>query len=518
MDLRISREKVPAAECIWNGLQEQGVELDYILPDYYPDIFRLVRCEVSPVITGYSVIGDKLSYELKCDIKILYCTDSDSIIRCISQKQSFSKTAELGKSCSDPTVKISAKTDHVNYRAVNKRRLDMRAAVSVKIDVSGTKEQEVISDVSGMNIQLRKIPVNFASSKLNTEKIVRISEETEISPAQPAIISVISSRCIPTVPETKIISGKLMTKGEINIRLLYSCEKDGKGTVEAMSFSVPYSQISDMDGLDESFSCSATAEIISCELTPTGDKNNDNRILKYETEIKISCDAVRTSSIMIASDAYSTVYPCDVSFSDINARQLPVIYNENFRHTAKISEGDNTPVNIFAMWVTPKNINTRLSEDGKNVIITGMLTYSMAAEDNSGMIVMPDRDEAFEQIISIENDISGSSLSASINVTDVSYNISSEGVLTAKSDISAEISVSGSSTVRAVSEILIDDKTKKQRDGDYAIKLYFGVKGENVWDIAKRYSTDVDSILEENELVSDIVDSDGMLLIPIVDG
>ena len=168
MDLRISREKVPAAECIWNGLQEQGVELDYILPDYYPDIFRLVRCEVSPVITGYSVIGDKLSYELKCDIKILYCTDSDSIIRCISQKQSFSKTAELGKSCSDPTVKISAKTDHVNYRAVNKRRLDMRAAVSVKIDVSGTKEQEVISDVSGMNIQLRKIPVNFSSSKLNT--------------------------------------------------------------------------------------------------------------------------------------------------------------------------------------------------------------------------------------------------------------------------------------------------------------------------------------------------------------
>ncbi|MBR1592991.1 MAG: DUF3794 domain-containing protein [Ruminococcus sp.] len=518
MDLRISRETVPAAECIWNGLQEQSVELDYILPDYYPDIFRLVRCEVSPVITGCSVSSYKLSYELRCDIKILYCTDGDSIIRCISQKQSFSRSAELGKACSDPIVKISAKTDHINYRAVNKRRLDMRAAVSVRIDVSGVKNQEVISDVSGMNVQLRKIPVNFASAKINAEKIVRISEETEISAAQPAIISVITSRCIPDNPDTKIISGKLLAKGEVNIRLLYSCEKDGKGTVEPMSFSVPYSQITDMEGLDDSFSCIANAEIISCELTPAGDKNNDNRILKYEIEIKLSCDAVKTSSLMIAADAYSTVYPCDVSFSDISARQLPIIYRENFRHTAKLSEGENTPVNIFAMWVTPKNINTRLSEDGTTVTVTGMLTYSMAAEDNSGMIVMPDRDEAFEQNISIDNDISGSSLSALINVTDVSYNISSEGVLTAKADISAEISASGSSSVRAVSDILIDEKTKKQRDGDYAIKLYFGVKGENVWDIAKRYSTSVDSVIEENELMGDTVENDGMLLIPIVDG
>ena len=518
MDLRINRETVPAVECIWNGLQEQSVELDYILPDYHPDIFRLIRCEVIPVIMGYSVIGDKLSYELRCDIKILYCTDTDSVIRCISQKQTFSRIAEPAKICKDPIVKISAKTDHVNYRAVNKRRLDVRAAVSVKIDISGINNQEVISDVSGMNIQLRKTPVNFESAKINAEKILRISEETELSAAQPPVISVISSRCIPNATETKIISGKLLAKGEVNISLLYSCEKNGKGTVEPMSFSVPYSQIVDMDGLDDSFSCSANAEILSCELTPSGDRNNDNRIIKYEIEIKISCQAVKTSSLMIAVDAYSTVYPCEVSFSDVNARQLPLIYTENFRHTAKISEGENVPANIFAMWVTPKNINTRLSEDGKTVTVTGMLTYSMAVQDNSGMITMPDRDETFEQVISIENDISGASLSASITVTDVSYNISSEGILTAKSDISAKISASGSSSIKAVSEIIIDDKTKKQRDGDYAIKLYFGVKGENVWDIAKRYNTSVDSVIEENELNGDIIENDGMILIPIVDG
>ena len=57
---------------------------------------------------------------------------------------------------------------------------------------------------------------------------------------------------------------------------------------------------------------------------------------------------------------------------------------------------------------------------------------------------------------------------------------------------------------------------KKQRDGDYAIKLYYGCENENVWDIAKRYSTSVDAVIEENDLSGERLESGGMLIIPIV--
>ena len=63
MELKLNRETVPAAEVIFDGVQEQSVELDYILPDYCPDIFRLIRCDTSPVITEWSVNGDRLTYE-----------------------------------------------------------------------------------------------------------------------------------------------------------------------------------------------------------------------------------------------------------------------------------------------------------------------------------------------------------------------------------------------------------------------------------------------------------------------
>lgn len=516
MDFKINRETVSAAECIHEGVQEQGVELDYILPDYYPDIFKLVRCEVVPVVTDYTVNGDKLSYELRCDIRILYCSEEGAVLQCVSQRQSFSKSLDLGRFCESPTVTLTPKTDHVNFRAVNKRRLDLRGAVSVKIKVEGEKNQDVICDAFGLNVQLKKTPVRFASKKITAEKTIQLSEETELSAAQPSVIGIVSCRCRSTECEKKMISGKLLAKGEADIRLLYSCEKDGEGALEPMLFSVPYSQIVDIDGIDESFECNISAEVISCDITPSADKNGENRILKCEIELRLICRAVKSASVMLGTDAYSTVHPCEVTVSEIKAEQIPVIYTESFRHSAKICEGDTVPQTVYSMWCTPKNINTRCSEDGKKLTISGMLTYTMAAKDSAGMIIMPDRDEAFEETVDLDGELAGSFITADITVSGVSYNISSDGILTAKAEISAKISVYTASSVTAVTDISVDDSVKKQRDGDYAIKLYYGIENEEVWDIAKRYSTCVSAVIEENELCGDRLENGGMLLIPIV--
>ena len=165
MDLKINREMIAVNECIFNGVQEQSVELDYILPDYYPDIFKLVKCCVTPSILSSSINGDTISYELAADIKILYCSEKSSVLQCISQKQRYTKTVQLGESPDKPDINISAKTDHINCRVVNQRRIEMQCAVSVKIKVCGENTQEVICDIFGMNAQMKKIRSEMRNSQ-----------------------------------------------------------------------------------------------------------------------------------------------------------------------------------------------------------------------------------------------------------------------------------------------------------------------------------------------------------------
>ena len=76
--------------------------------------------------------------------------------------------------------------------------------------------------------------------------------------------------------------------------------------------------------------------------------------------------------------------------------------------------------------------------------------------------------------------------------------------------------MAASASIKALTDIVIDDSVKKERDGDYAIKLYYGVENEEVWSIAKRYSTSVSAVMEENEIAGERLENGGMLLIPIV--
>ena len=71
MELQLNKEPVFLNEVIYDGQTEQGVEFDYVLPDYYPDIFKILRCSLTPGISSYSVSGTQLFIDGAVLIKIL---------------------------------------------------------------------------------------------------------------------------------------------------------------------------------------------------------------------------------------------------------------------------------------------------------------------------------------------------------------------------------------------------------------------------------------------------------------
>ena len=50
MDYTAERSSLSAMELIYDGCQEQSVDLDLTLPDYCPDIQRILKCQVYPRI------------------------------------------------------------------------------------------------------------------------------------------------------------------------------------------------------------------------------------------------------------------------------------------------------------------------------------------------------------------------------------------------------------------------------------------------------------------------------------
>ena len=511
MNLKINRETLSVSENIYDGVQEQNTELDYILPDYYPDIFKLIKCGISPSVTSYSINGDTLDYDITADVRILYWAENDSSLHCISQRLNYSKSVNIG-TVSEPDVTIVPKSDHINCRVVNKRRIDMRGAVSIKIKVTGESKQEAVCDISGMNVQVRKMPVEYMSQKITCEKTLTLNDETELASSKPAIADIIRTETELSDTESKIIAGKLVVKGEAAIKLLYTSGE----SAETMSFTIPYSQIADMEGLDENFRFNVRVTAVYCDITPSADSNGENKKLKYEIKLHIKCCAYKTIPLSLVSDIYSTSYPCEYASAKLWIDQPPETINEHIQNKAVLETDENSIAGVYDVWCSAKNINITPGAENTKIKISGMLCYQAMIKNENNIPSVIEKDQAFEYEFDSEGITENSTAEIYVSGISCSYTLNDSDSISVKADINIKGELYTASNFNAVTDVSIDDTVKITRDGDYAIKLYYGVKDEQVWNIAKKYSTSVNAIMEENSLESESLSENGMLLIPIV--
>ena len=58
----------------------------------------------------------------------------------LNKRLIIQKSVDISGECSNPMISITPRTDYVNCRVVNQRRLDVRGAVTSRVKVTGEKK------------------------------------------------------------------------------------------------------------------------------------------------------------------------------------------------------------------------------------------------------------------------------------------------------------------------------------------------------------------------------------------
>lgn len=510
-DFKTVKNSLPVPEVIYEGISEQGIEYDYILPDYYPDIFRLVKCEAVPEIISYSVNESRLTYELGVEISLWYCPENSSELSTVRQKLVYSKTVDTGHNLTGAEVLLCPGTDYVNCRVVNQKRTDIKGAVTTRIKVICEKNQEIITSASGMNIQLKKTPAEFVISRHIVEKSCVISEKLELNQDKPPVKSVIRTEIYSGIPEVRIIAGKLAVKGNAQVNVLYSSENQDSVSAETMKYTIPYSQIIDVDGIDETCRCSAAAEAVGCDISPSG-----NNGFKCEFTVNLKCCAVKTSQTEILTDVFSTRYETSFETQKIKLCSPSEPLNEHMSGSCLVEYPDGEAEKIYDVWCSCSGLGVKTDESGKEAVVSGMIKYSVFMKNSEGMPVLVEKESAYEHRIPIQKSGSACVCDVRICAENCSYNLVSANKISVTAEMLLSGQISSFSEYSAIKEISVDEKNPGKKNGDYAVRLYFGNEGESLWDIAKMYSTSLSAVMEENEIYDDRLNGNRMILIPIV--
>ena len=71
MSIELTTRSIGTKEIFYDDFVEQGVDCDITMPDYCPDIMRIIKCTVSTSITSTKLIGDRATADGNAKIRII---------------------------------------------------------------------------------------------------------------------------------------------------------------------------------------------------------------------------------------------------------------------------------------------------------------------------------------------------------------------------------------------------------------------------------------------------------------
>lgn len=504
-------------EIIYDGQVEQGVELDYVLPDYCPDIFKILSCTLTPGITSKSITSDgKLAIDGIVYIKVLYLAENSTDVHCIDQRYTYSKLVELSKTSVaevKPLITIQTKSDYCNCRAASPRRLDVRGAVSCRIKAILPSEYNL--PVIPETLQVRRQEIQCCGETIFAEKTLVIREDIETGST--GIGFIMQSDIVPSVTDLRVIADKAVLKGTITVNALYGVfnpETNGCSEAEKMSADIPVSAILDIDGITDLHKSFAEICVLNGEFLC----KSDSGIISCELVVMCRVRAQLEEKSFIATDVYSTDYETDFTSDVVRLSANP----RNISQSVAIRSGlENDKGEIRSVWDVSSELKNTVCRPNANgeLTLSGQLCIHAYGTTDEGVPFSIEKQEAMEQIISNIDASPDAIVDFSTCVTNTGFSIKSDGTLDVTSTISLDANLRNICSVEAINSVSVKEDCPKEKSDEYALRICYTNTPTDCWSVAKRYNTTVDAIMEENEM-DDTADCDtalsGMIIIPTV--
>ena len=504
MELKIKKDLLHFPELMFENTAEQSIDGDITLPDYCPDIKRILKCLVFPCLISEQCTYDRVTVEANASVRVIYVDENNNIF-CYEKVFPFSKTVEFGKRIDNPAAEIKMKTAYANSRAVSQRRIDIHASVATSVSVVSKKEVEVVSDAENCGIQLHKNVNNISDFVGQVIKTFTLNEVMEIGKSKPPISQIIQNQLTVNITE-------ILIKGDVKLSVIYLSD-DNEKNYEAYENIIPINQIIDFEGINEKSKYQMNVNVSSFNLVPKVNSSGEKKLVDVTVNVTAVIKAEKDVNKTYPSDCYSTKFNTK---SEKKIFSFEKIY-DNFDDLIMIKKSENftnTKINeIISVWCD--DVVTTYTCLGNELKIIGNTNVSILGKDDSSEPFYAERALSFEKTINLPVLAKDLICCADARVNGIGYVLSDNN----KIDLRVEVIIKGSLIKRNTAEILTDiecDESKPKEKKYSALTIYFCDDGEFVWDIARKYNTTVEAIKTENELDENLIDEKLMLLIPCV--
>lgn len=500
-------QKIGFCENIHESTAEQSLDADISLPDYCPEIRKILKCTVIPNVTAVSNNSGRITVDAAASVKIIYVGENGKTA-CYEQNYPLQKYIESSRITSDSAVKVNIKTDYANCRAVSSRRVDVRAMMTFVFRAVKKTDDSVLSAADGAGIQTRCEEMSVASFCGASERAFSLSEVIEFASDKPAVSQIINVSASAVLSEIKVINNKALLKGDCDIKIYYLSEDSS--SIEFVEHSIPISQIIELDGLSDSCRTSIVLSVCSCEAIPKADSSGDMRLIDFNTSVNASVRAFEEIPLTLINDAYSTLYETKNTYKNAEFYAYNNEFDTVFTNKVILESIGVSVSRVNAVWVSDMKYTFTPKED--KCLITGTYLSNILYVDEENQAGIIQKTVDFDFSVKLNEKSEKIKCFGSVGAVSCACAVTGDSRLELKTELKASGMIYSEIRKKYISgiDIMQDNKIKN----NCALTISFCDKDENIWNIAKKYNTTVDAIKEENGLASDVLENNRMLMIP----
>ncbi|MBQ6830725.1 MAG: DUF3794 domain-containing protein [Clostridia bacterium] len=508
MELQIAKRCIKAMEILPEEVSEESLDCDLLLPDYLPDIAAIFKCIAEPMVQHHQISGDRVMVEGTTKIQILYSDEERNNVYTFETVQAFGCSFPLKETKDDSFIKFFAQNNVVNCRAISPRRVDIHGTFSVKLIRYAEREKICLELPLEKECQTKVETVPYSRLVGGKSKSFTINETLELADSVEAH-TLLRSSAVSHVTECKAIKNKAIVKGEVFLRTIYVMNGES-GKIGCSENHIPFSQIVDLEGLEEDHLCFCQTAVSHCEVHPAQTTVGENKLLSVSLKINLELGAFCTENVSVLTDAYRT--DCTIKNSMELMEFCAVTTAENRLESASATwELPDTEIEYPEdLWCDIESVSESLRDEGKILAIAA--TVSMLTRNKNHSLAF------YERPIELNVPLQGlaESNQIRINVLKTAWRI--QGTFCELTvTLAVEFCTSAIRKIQTVSEMEMMEKENdegKEKKEKCCAKIYFAEKGESVWEIGKKHRIAIENVCYENNLTADdVLQNDCMIML-----
>lgn len=508
MDIKLTKHNVKTEELVLSDTFEFQME-ETAQIHCKNEIKNIIKCSSKSVLTSQYISDKTITFEGTATVCLIYI-DSKNCLANHEHTMFFSKTIETNYDLSGAEIKAEVCDEKFTSKLKNDGSVSISGSVCIQYSVCKITDKEIVCDIDSKTVEQLRGNTECTVPTGRGEKNLVLEEEISVGNSQPSVESLIRSNAVAVIDETKIIGGKVMVKGTVKIYVLYQTTEGTRP--QSFSEDFPFSQMVDVDGINDSCKCDSEVRVLFCELTPRPSIDDETRSFSAALKLAVSVKAYCDEEIPAVIDAYST----DGGYSFIKDKfifkKIRENFNESFIAKKNLEFTDGAVGSVIDMWCENKSSSAKF--ENSTLKINGTMVVSLLVYDCDGNPECFERPVDYEYTYTSGEKLSNPSAVYDISIKHCSYTIVSANTISVAIEPQISLKIYDTLQYELITDAAKDENGCCETKCGSSIVLYFADAGERIWDIARRYNSSVEEIKTLNSVSEEVLSEPKKFIIP----